>query len=120
MRGSTARLLVTPVLTVRPAVRATGRRRLLRAVRAVALRRALLLGAILVALCMVRVWLRAQMTTVGYEMADYREMLGRLEHEHQELEIEVASLRDPRRVDEIARHQLGLVDPQRGQVVEVR
>jgi len=121
MRSHTARPLATPLLNVRPASRGiTSRRRLVRVVRVAALKKALWLGAALVVLGMMKVWLRSQVTTLGYELSDYREMLLRLEHEHQELEIEMASLRDPRRVDDIARRQLGLVEPRRGQIVEVR
>lgn len=121
MKTQTARPLAMPVLTVRPGRGViTSRRRLLRVVRAAALKRAAVLGAILIALCMAKVWLGSQVTTLGYELSDYREMLSRLEHEHQELDIEMAALRDPRRLDEIARRQLGLTEPRRGQVVEVR
>ena len=85
------------VLTVRrPLVRPTGPQSvLLRAVRAWPLRRALAVGAVLVALCMVQVWLRLQVVHLGYELSAARRMQLRLEHEQRELEVELATLRDP-------------------------
>ena len=96
--------------------RATGGR-LLRAVRNLVVRRVLALGALLVALCMAHVWLRLQVVGFGYELSAARQMQLRLEHEGRELEVELATLRDPARIGEIARRRLGLVDPRKGQVV---
>jgi cell division protein FtsL len=109
------------VLAVRrPLARPTGEpRRLLRAVRRLFLRRVLALGAVLLGLCMLKVWLRLEVVSLGYALSAAREMQLRLEHERQELEVEIATLRDRRRLDEIARRRLGLTDPRRGQVVEL-
>ncbi|MFN8544750.1 MAG: cell division protein FtsL [Candidatus Binatia bacterium] len=109
------------VLTVRrQLVRPAGdRRRLLHAIRNGVVRRVLVLGAVLVALSMVQVWLRLQVVNVGYDLSSYREWVLRLEHERQELEVELATLRDRRRLEEIARNRLGMTEPARGQVVEV-
>ena len=41
----------------------------------------------------------------------------RLEHERQELQVEIATLRDPARIADIARRRLGMADPEKGQVV---
>jgi cell division protein FtsL len=107
------------VLTVRrPLVRPTGdSRRLLRAVRGFVVRRVLVLGLVLVALCIAQVWLRLQVTHVGYELSATRRMQLRLEHEQRELEVELATLRDPGRIADVARRQLGMVEPGKGQVV---
>jgi cell division protein FtsL len=91
--------------------------RLLRAVRSVLVRRVLGLGAILVALGMVHVWLRLQVVGVAYELSAARQMQLRLEHEGRELEVELATLRDPARIADVARRRLGLVEPRKGQVV---
>ena len=107
------------VLTVRrPLVRPSGdARRLLRVMRAWLVRRVLVLGAVLVALCMLQVWLRLQVMRVGYELSAARQMQLRLEHEQRELEVELATLRDPGRIGELARRRLGMTEPGRGQVV---
>ncbi len=112
----------TRVLTVRrPLVQPTGNpRRLLRLVRGWFVRRALVLGTVLVALGMLQVWLRLQVVHVGYELSDARRMQLRLEHERRELEVEIATLKDPGRLAEVARHRLGMTDPARGQVVILR
>ena len=107
------------VLTVRrPLVRPTADRgRLLRVMRGWLVRRALVLGGVLVVLCLLDVWLRLQVMHVGYELSAARQMQLRLEHEERELEVELATLRDPGRLGELARHRLGMVDPVKGQVV---
>ena len=110
------------VLTVRrPLVRPSGGRpRLLRVVRGWFVRRVLVLGAVLVLLSMLQVWLRLQVMHVGYELSAARQMQLRLEHEQRELEVELAMLRDPKRLDELARKRLGMTDPGKGHVVILR
>ena len=110
------------ILTVRrPLVRAGGDSRLLlRAVRGFVVRRMLVLGGLLVGLCIAQVWLRLQVTHLGYELSAARRMQSRLEHEQRELEVELATLRDPGRIAAVARRQLGMVEPGKGQVVILR
>lgn len=107
------------VLTVRrPLVRPVGDPgRLLRAMRGYLVRRVLVVGGILVVLCMMQVWLRLQVMHVGYDLSAAREMQLRLEHEQHELEVELATLRDPRRIGDLARRKLGMTDARSGQVV---
>jgi len=80
-------------------------------------RHTVLLGAVLVVLCVARVWLRLQTVKLGYELSSGRQMQLRLEHERQELDVEIATLRDPARIADIARHRLGMRDAEKGQVV---
>jgi cell division protein FtsL len=110
------------VLAVRrPLVRTPANpRRLLRVVRGWFVRRVLVLGTVLVVLCMVQVWLRLQVVHLGYELSAARKMQLRLEHEQRELEVELATLRDPGRLGEVARRRLGMTEPARGQVVILR
>ena len=110
------------VLTVRrPLVRpVAGSHPLLRAMRGWLVRRVLVLGAVLVVLCMLQVWLRLQVMHLGYELSTARKMQLRLEHEQRELEVELATLRDPGRLGDVARRRLGMVDPGKGQVVILR
>ena len=110
------------VLTVRrPLVRAAGpdARRLLRAMRALLVRRVLLLFLVLVALCMVSVWLRLEVTNLGYEISFAKQVQTRLERERSQLEIELAMLKD-RATLELRARRLGMTEPKKGQVVEVR
>jgi cell division protein FtsL len=107
------------VLTVRrPLVRptATGAR-IRRAIHDHGVRRLLALGAVLLVLCLVQVWLRLQVVHLGYELSAAHQMRLRLEQEARELEVELATLRDPVRVGELARRRLGMVEPEDGQVV---
>jgi cell division protein FtsL len=94
-----------------------GGHRLLRVVRGWLVRRVLVLGGVLVFLCMLQVWLRLQVMHVGYDLSAARKVQLRLEHEQRELELELATLRDPGRLDAVARRRLGLTDPAKGQVI---
>ena len=107
------------VLTVRrPLVKPAGdAARLLRAVRGYFVRRVLVLGAVFVALCIAKVWLRLQVMHVGYELSAAQDVQARLVHEQRELEVELATLRDPHRIEELARRRLGMTDPRSGQVI---
>ena len=107
------------------AVRALGVRRrvtaarpplLARVVRRLLVRRLLALGGLLVLACMAHVWLRLQVIRLGYDLSAARAMQLRLEHERRELEIELATLRDPARIERVAR-RLGMIAPRAGQVV---
>src|SRR5439155_495150 len=115
--GAAARALAVRRPLARPAAHPA---RLLRAMRGWLVRRALGLGAVLVGLCLLQVWLRLQVTHVGYELSAARDMQLRLEHEHRELEVELATLRDPGRLGDLARRRLGMQEPGKGQVVILR
>jgi cell division protein FtsL len=102
-------------------VRPTGDpRRLLHAMRRLLVRRVFILFVLLVVLGMARVWLRLQVVNLGYELSAAREMQTRLEQEGRELAVELAMLKDRSRLEELARRRLGMTDPKKGQVVELR
>lgn len=113
--GDARRLTVRRSL-VRPGAEGT----LLRAMRVWLVRRVLFLGAVLVVLCLFQVWIGLQIDHLGYDLSLARQMELRLEHEQRELEVELATLRDPRRLAEVARRRLGMTDPEKGQVVILR
>lgn len=104
----------------RPLVRPTDGGRLLRVVRVLLVRRVIVLGLMLVVLCLTRVWLHLQVINVGYELTASRQVVTRLEHRRNELRIELATLRAPDRLAELAKERLQMVAPERGQVVEMR
>jgi len=123
VRAAAVRPPVAPrVLTVRRALaRPVGDpRRLLRAMRGLLVRRALALFGVLIALCLFHVWLRLQVTHLGYELSEAQQMRTRLEHEQRQLDVELAMLRDRGRLRELGRQRLGLVEPGKGQVLELR
>ena len=96
------------------------RRRLLQAMRRWLVRRTILLGLVLVGLCIAQVWVRLQVTDVGYQLSAARQMEQRLEQQRRELEVELAMLRDRSHLGELAQKRLGLREPDKGQVVELR
>jgi cell division protein FtsL len=88
--------------------------------RALFVRRVLVLVALLVLLCLARVWLGNQIVRIGYDLSDARQMRTRLEQEKQALEVELTMLKDRGKVEERARRRLGMTEPRKGQVVDLR
>jgi len=98
----------------------THHRRLVQAMRRWLVRRTIALGLVLVGLSMLQVWLRLQVTDIGYQLSAARQMQERLEQQRRELEVELAMLRDRGHLAELAGKRLGLHEPNKGQVVELR
>ena len=105
----------------RPLVRpTTDPRRLMRAMRSRLTRRVTAFGAILLLLCLLQVWLRLQVVDIGYQLSAARKMEERLDHERRQLRAELAKLQDAAALADAARTKLGLAEPQKGQVVDLR
>jgi cell division protein FtsB len=105
----------------RPLVRpATDPRRLMQAMRGRLTRRVTALGAILLLLCLLQVWLRLQVVDIGYQLSAARKMEERLDHERRQLRAELATLQDTAALADAARARIGLAEPQKGQVVDLR
>jgi len=119
---TSARAVPSRTLTVRRPLVAPemDRRRFVQAMRRWLVRRTLALGLVLVALAMAMVWVRLQVTEIGYQLSAARQMHERLEQQRRELEIELATLRDRTHLAELAAKRLGMRDPDKGQVVELR
>jgi cell division protein FtsL len=65
------------------------------------------------------VWVRLQTVHAGYDLSAARHLAHHLEQEQRELEIEIATLNSPRRLERIARERLGMTPPAPGQIVSV-
>ena len=106
-------------LTVRRSLvgRSGENRTLLRVMRVWLVRRVLFLGALLIVICLLQVCVGLQIDHLGYDLSLARQMELRLEHEQRELEVALATLRDPHRIAEVARRQLGLSEARKGQIV---
>lgn len=77
----------------------------------------LLLGFCLVGLALLHVWLRLQVVHLGYILSTTSKLQNQLEQENRELKVELATLTSPDRLEAMARARLGLVEPEKGQVV---
>jgi len=71
-----------------------------------------LIGAVLV-----HVWVRLQVVRMGYVLSTTSKLQTRLEQENRELKVELATMTSPDRLEALARQRLGLVQPEKGQVV---
>jgi len=76
-----------------------------------------LLSLCLVGIALLHVWLRLQVVGMGYTLSSTSKLQGRLEQERRELTVELATLTSPDRLEAMARKRLGLVAPQKGQVI---
>ncbi len=76
------------------------------------------LGAVaLVAIAVLLVWVRLQVVDAGYELSTGRRVEQRLEQEQRELDLEIATLTSPPRLERVARERLGMKPPAPGQIV---
>ena len=76
-----------------------------------------LLGLCLVGVALLHVWLRLQVVQMGYVLSTTSKLQSELEQESRELKVELASLTSPDRLEAMARKRLGLVPPEKGQVI---
>jgi len=75
------------------------------------------MGFCLFILGLVHVWLRLQVVHMGYVLSTTAKLQGRLEQENRELKVELATLTSPDRLEAMARKRLGLMPPEKGQVI---
>ncbi len=78
---------------------------------------AALLGFALVGVVLSHVWLRLQVVRMGYVLSTTSKLQNQLEQEQRELKVELATLTSPDRLEAMARKRLGLVAPEKGQVI---
>jgi cell division protein FtsL len=71
----------------------------------------------LVGVTLLHVWLRLQVVHMGYLLSTTSKLQNQLEQENRELKVELATLTSPDRLEAMARKRLGLVPPEKGQVV---
>ena len=71
----------------------------------------------LVGVALLHVWLRLQVVHMGYVLATTSKLQNQLEQENRELQVELATLTSPDRLEAMARQRLGLRPPEKGQVI---
>jgi cell division protein FtsL len=76
------------------------------------------LGAIVACFCMLYVYQHFRCIDLSFQLEDLKAKHQTAQGYNGELKLEIATLRDPRRIDVIARHQLGLTQTVPGQVRE--
>ena len=82
--------------------------------------RGALLVAALVAVGVFHVWSHTRVTTAGYRLGELQRTQEALRAERNRLEVEVATLRAPGRLEAFARARLGMAPPALGAVVAGR
>jgi cell division protein FtsL len=81
---------------------------------------AVVLGvSMVVGVALLLVWVRLQAVHTGYQLSAARHLVHKLEQEQRELELEIATLTSPRRLETLARERLGMGPPAPGQIVSV-
>jgi cell division protein FtsL len=78
--------------------------------------------ALFIGLCLVFlfVWERVDIVRVGYRVERLKVEKTKLERERDQLRVKVSSLSAPDRIAKVATEQLGMVPPQKGQVIMVQ
>ena len=76
----------------------------------------LTVGVFMLSCTLFYVWTRHQVTTWGYKISEAADRQNALRQANRELRLETASLRSPRRVEKIARKELGLDFARPGQI----
>jgi len=79
----------------------------------------LILGGAVLVVVLFYVWQHIQVVRLGYQVEDLAGERAALIQQQKELRFEAARLMSLRRVEEIARGQLGLTSPKAGQVLVV-
>jgi cell division protein FtsL len=84
-------------------------------------RRRFFVGAVLalglIGVLLIHVWLRLQVVHMGYVLSTATKLQSRLEQENRELKIDLATMTSPDRLEALARRRLGLVPPEKGQII---
>ena len=75
------------------------------------------LGVFCLLILLFLAWQHFEILRGGYNNESFKKEVSRLEEENHKLKLERASLRNPQRIDLIARRDLGLVAPQASQIV---
>jgi cell division protein FtsL len=76
------------------------------------------LGAIMAVFCMLYVYQHFRCIDLSFQLEDLKGKQEQAQAANSKLKLEIATLRDPHRIDVIARHQLGLTQPNPAQVRE--
>lgn len=76
------------------------------------------LGAIIAVCCMLYVYQHFRCLDLGFQLEELRARQQQSLALNGALKLEIATLRDPQRIDLLARHQLGLTEPTPTQVRE--
>jgi cell division protein FtsL len=76
------------------------------------------LGTVVMMFCMLYVYQHFRCIDLSFQLEDLKSKQQTAQGYNGELKLEIATLRDPRRIDVIARHQLGLTQTAPAQVRE--
>lgn len=79
------------------------------------------LAAVLIGLSLVLVfvWERVDVVRVGYQVERLKAQKVMLERERDELQVKLSALTSPERIAKVATEKLGMILPERGQIVLV-
>jgi cell division protein FtsL len=79
----------------------------------------LLFIALMLAVSLFYVWSRLQVINLEYSISSLEGRLRNLQQESRGLQVEVASLRSPQRIEQVAQRKLGLHLPRPEQVITI-
>ena len=78
-----------------------------------------LMVAALIFFSLLFVWSRIEVVQIGYEISHANQVYQNVSKENQRLRVEVASLKSPSRIEEIAKNRLDLIHPTHEQIIVI-
>lgn len=78
------------------------------------------MAAVFVACSLFYVWAHHQVITLGYEISQANHEQQALVQENQKLRLQLAELKNPRRIERVALKDLGFTNPKKEQLIIVR
>lgn len=88
-------------------------------VRARLVRKGIILAAVAIALALTFVWTRVRVIQLGYEVSQLNQRIGDLMRQKNQLEVEVAKLKSPDRLERMARDHFHMRLPAGNEIVFV-
>ncbi|MBW1645109.1 MAG: cell division protein FtsL [Deltaproteobacteria bacterium] len=65
-------------------------------------------------------WIHYQVVEQGYLLVDVRQQLRQVQEENKKLKTEIATLKQPERLEKLGRQKFGLQYPRAGQIVTLK
>jgi cell division protein FtsL len=78
------------------------------------------IASILMVMALIYVWSHIHMTELEYQIARELSSTEQIKEEQTKLKVELATLKSPQKIETIAREKLGMIYPERTQVIVLK
>ncbi len=112
--------VIMPVGTLRPRVRAQAVGKKSVRVRARLVRKGVAIFSVAIALALIFVWTRVRVVQIGYEVSQLNRKVSELSRQKNQIEVEVAKLKSPDRLEKIAVERFAMRLPAASEIVFIK